>query len=526
MTRPWMLAVTCLSLALLAGCGDKKEAADADNMPAAGPGPVEPGPGENGGPANPTLDPTTVPNGAPVADAGDEAGLRSNFIAPQFVGALLLHPSRAGESSIGKEVLKQERVAESISESGVDPRTMRQVMLLFQLPGPDGPPEPGVVIRFNQAVDGKALLTDALGEDAEEAEHAGKTYSIGPFGNAGMMYDAQTMLMGDEDTLKLMLDHAAPQDTPLVERLGKMNLEQGLAGAFLLEPAREMLGQAAEMANTPGAPPVLAPLAELADKLSSIEIGFDLDNDQMLKVSVEAIDEESAVQVKQVADGLLGMGRLMYPQAKQQMAADPSMENVSAMLDALVNSVAAQQQGTAVQITATRPEGLDAVAAELVTMAMNAATGPPDMWREVEFAEQKFAASFPQEPDLAPLTTPADEDPNLINEWDVFAFSNSSELDYGVRIEQLKPERAKLGAEKLFGEKLEFVDDLRNKKEIQVEGNPGLQYQTVLDFGDTKVVEHHKLVLVGDVLYDLSVSGTEEDTDPTMFFESFRLLSE
>lgn len=491
MLRRLLVGITCVSMTLVAGCGGGKG---------------KPGPGGTAG--------------------ADPAGFPTDFITSDAIGALMVHPARFFKSALGKALLENEEFKSSLADSPMDPVTIDSIYVLLAAAsgGPAPVDQPAMVMRFNQAVDSGPLLEDVLGPDPAEGEYNGKKYFTGgPMGNAGMMYDEKTLLVANEELLKKMVDAAGPQDSPLIQGLSKMDRDQGLLGLFLVEGAREQLGQAAQMAASN---PMLAPMADLADKLQSIEVTMDAENKQMLRVAVNTSDEESATKAKAFVDMMVGMAKVGYPNVKQQFAADPSMEQVGPLLDEMVSALAAEQDGVTVQIVAQRPENMDAVVSDLIKAAMSAANGPPDTWQEREFPEQKFAASFPQETDVAEITTPGDEDPEVLNEWDVFAFSNSTESDYAVRVALLRPERVKAGAAKIFADKLEFVDNVTDKKDIQVAGHPGVEYKSSLDFGATKVTEVHRLVLIEDMLYDLNVSGTGPDLDTEIFFNSFRPLGD
>src|SRR5262249_37437984 len=130
-------------------------------------------------------------------------------------------------------------------------------------------PHPGVIVRFNVAVDGKALVAQWLKEFKEGDLQGKKVYrrlGEAPMGFSVVAHVAndRTILFGTEPVLKKML--VAEARGPLVDRLKALEGPFDLAGVVLLAPYQDFLNTMAK-ALAPGLPPPWNEAAALAGKL-------------------------------------------------------------------------------------------------------------------------------------------------------------------------------------------------------------------------------------------------------------------
>src|SRR5204863_5274279 len=102
------------------------------------------------------------------------------YVAADFVAAVVVHPQRLLQSP----ALEQAGLSEMLSQSAeqwIDPRTIREAVVLMCDPAAGEPSLPAAVVRFTQPVDGRALMNKLL-QATESRSEGGLPIFVTPDG--------------------------------------------------------------------------------------------------------------------------------------------------------------------------------------------------------------------------------------------------------------------------------------------------------------------------------------------------------
>jgi hypothetical protein len=296
------------------------------------------------------------------------------FAAADFNAAVVLHPRRCLRSPLLEPLVKDLPLAQLAQTTGIDPRQMERVVLFLEpFPGGNVAFFGGVVVRFAEDVDGKALLTTAL-RGVREVTFQGKTYlkstdpdvMLAKVAIAGYVADARTLVVAPEPTLHKML---AAQDVkgPLTQRLRAADLRADAAGVFVLGPFRGLLAESLRSAKD-AIPEPLAGVNALPEQLVAASGVVDLASDNLLTLHLEVRDAAAADALHQLIENGLALGKTFYPQMRQEMAKDlpPELtESALGVADELVAGVALSKEANTVSVRVKTPQRLAGLATKL-----------------------------------------------------------------------------------------------------------------------------------------------------------------
>lgn len=264
--------------------------------------------GFSGGPAG-------SPSFTPAGLAGGQSGLPDvaavnplEFVAADFVGAVVVHPQRLLQSPEFEQLGLSQMLTQS-AEQWIDPRIIREAVILMCDPAEGTPSLPAAVVRFTQPVSVQFLMNKLL-DGTDTRNEGGLQIVVTPDGQwGGYQPNPTTVLVGPPALLPKMVAAASNRAiSPLVSRLTATNLNQDLVAVL------SVTGPMKALANTfvaslktapPGgdAPPadVLEAVDGLADKLTGATLTFDFSGVVPSQIVVSMADEDSASRLEKVA---------------------------------------------------------------------------------------------------------------------------------------------------------------------------------------------------------------------------------
>lgn len=244
----------------------------------------------------------------PAAEAQTKAraGNLTQFIAPDFCVAIVIHPKQILDSPVGamlppggmsSMMAGQAGTAEAGKlASQVDPKLLRRVVLLADPASLETKRPPAMIFQFEEDFDGEAFFKQAY-DDAEqgtiEAMAVLTSKKAGQDDIAGVVYVAgpRILVMGLEPTVQKML---APTDAPrpLLDQLKRCNLKNDIIVEVLAEPLAKTLAQPAN-GGTPGLPPQAMMAAGLLQEVKSASLQVNFSGNQLLQLALVGAKPDS-----------------------------------------------------------------------------------------------------------------------------------------------------------------------------------------------------------------------------------------
>jgi hypothetical protein len=126
--------------------------------------------------------------------------------------------------------------------------------------------------------------------------------------------------------------------------------------AIDLENSRPLIDEAVEMARE-NADGMTAGMVDLITKANNVRLTVDFSGENLLTVAASGRDEESATQLREGIDGLLALAKMGGQAAVTQLKEED--EESSKVVQSILNSLKASQDGSDVAITIPKPEGFE-----------------------------------------------------------------------------------------------------------------------------------------------------------------------
>lgn len=427
--RSLLLAVLPVLALAVTGCGGgdektegktpetKTEAAEAGGAGSAGAQAGGDGAGETT-PSASDLDQTPVANAVALPEY-------TRYFPEDAILAVVVRPAGLLNSEFVNSLQAGDLVSNATAELGVDPSTIAEAALAFRVPSDgSGPPQPAGVFRFTEAVE-----ADALGEkfsiaaEFESAESNGNSYlrGQGADGNTWALYQpaADAIVIATEPQLLAAFERQKGSGA-VAKRLARADTQQDFVLVLSTRGQEALISQMQNMAERGMAPPQLAALGDLPQKIDGITVTAALQGDHLLSVEVDTVDETAAQQIEQQA--MAGQQALtgFYQQNRDQLGALPELTEV---VDKLVNGIAIERTANTVRLTVPSPGDLTALAKSLqpaIASARQAAklAEQRNALRQIGLAFHNYHDAYNAFP---PGDMPAarDDDGNLKHSWRV-----------------------------------------------------------------------------------------------------------
>lgn len=318
---------------------------------------------------------------APAGSSAIAGAADTDYITVDYFAAAVVYPRRIADSPLLAPLLKGGPAAKPLQEirqSGLDPLTIDRATVLFPVPDKSLPKseqtEPSFILRFNEPVDTKTLLTKlGRGKAPKELTVAGKTCYEDPSGGKGLAcaVDDRTLLLAGrgKGEMEKMLT-AKGTATPLVERLRQLDAGADLAVVAAFDEAREAVGRLVEQAKL-AAPPPLAGIVEIPELAQGLTLTAKLSGDTLLRTVIDGKDDASAARVESTLRKAVEDGKKALQQAEAEMP-DGFKEQFAPALKLAKDALAGteiRKTGAQVEATVRRPPGLDEAIKKLGDMA-------------------------------------------------------------------------------------------------------------------------------------------------------------
>ena len=232
-----------------------------------------------------------------------------------------------------------------------------------------GPPVPTLIVRFIEAVDQDDLFSHVK-IPLEDGEVDGLKVKKGQ-GAVAHFVDEKTMIFAPEKMLKKVVA-AKDVESPLTKRLKAADSKHDLIVVADLKPfANELTKGTGFLMLGLGDQPEIASIAPLLSKLKSVTLGVGLGSEHVLALGLELDSADSAKQGSESFAKLLKSSRPKYEESKAMFSGELDFENpaanekVVAIVDGVVNGVAASTEGATLKLTVPQLEDLEGLVALL-----------------------------------------------------------------------------------------------------------------------------------------------------------------
>ena len=206
----------------------------------------------------------------------------------------------------------------------IDVKTVHRVVLLVDpLPAPGVPASPGIIVQFNTAVDGAAILA-ALAKDWQPAESARTKYQKTKNPKAGQpdlaacVIDTQTIIAGLEVTVIKMLAPNQQSSQPLLEQLKHTSLNNDIVVEFLAEPliakVAKATGKTADQVLAGAGDPSMAAMAK---EIKSVSLTLNFSGATLVHAEVLTGKDEAAGGLAMMANMGVAAGKQKYEEFKK-----------------------------------------------------------------------------------------------------------------------------------------------------------------------------------------------------------------
>ena len=175
-------------------------------------------------------------------------------------------------------------------------------------------------------------------------------------GTAVFFPDDKTIVSTDEERLRSLI--AGPlKQAPLTEKLSKIDLDHDLIGVVVLDGIQDQAVGLLDMVAQDTGSGQLAGLAAMPKHMKSAVATFDLTGDSLLRLTLEAPNAQSATQLNDGAENLVGLLRGLRD-ALPQEGPDATANPLLPLFDELVGGVTVRQEALNVVVDVRTPDGL------------------------------------------------------------------------------------------------------------------------------------------------------------------------
>ena len=243
--------------------------------------------------------------GKPASDSAQPFDVR--FFHRECFAALVIHPGEILKSP-SLRLLPIEMMEQlAFGNLGFEFSQAREIVLLY---GIDDSYEffGAAIYRFEKPYAREKLLASIGPPDSAPRDGAPKTYRIrGGDGQAVALPDDHTVLLAPPDKLPVMLASTAGA-SPLVERLGKTNLDRAATFVAVTWPAKAAAPFIDELFSSPEE----RDLARILTLFSAAEVRFDLGEGAEMTVILDCHDAKDVAELNRLLDQAVVWGAQFF----------------------------------------------------------------------------------------------------------------------------------------------------------------------------------------------------------------------
>lgn len=187
------------------------------------------------------------------AAEGPAAVKMTDFIAPEFFLAAIVHPSRLVQSPAGKHLWAQQAKTPHPVVAKIQPPP-EQIRRIVALAGPNC--SPAVILQFENDFDSRGKLTQAFPQAQTLTIEGKPCLKISASGQPALVAHVagpRLLLLGPEEMLQKML-RPSDQPRPLLEQLRQADLKHDIVLEVVAAPLTEQLTALAKKAQAPQPP--------------------------------------------------------------------------------------------------------------------------------------------------------------------------------------------------------------------------------------------------------------------------------
>ena len=246
------------------------------------------------------------PAAAPQAESAAAAKpLDLKYITSLPMAAAIVHPQQLLSAPKIKMLPLEVAQAHVLDRFGFDPWQIEELVLLVTVNLPQ-PPSSAFIVRFKAPYDREAVISHLMPLEGE-GPNGMPFYCIPGTGQNpnALLVDEKTILAGPPDQLREMLA-GREADSPLVERLKKVDAADAFTAVVVLDPVRAPLQAAAT--QLPPLPPPLQPFLEIPELLAAVETHVRVEPGLELSVVLEGRDADAAAKLAGLVDQAFALG--------------------------------------------------------------------------------------------------------------------------------------------------------------------------------------------------------------------------
>jgi hypothetical protein len=208
----------------------------------------------------------------------------TKYVSPTAVALVALRPAQIMTNPMAEMLPTEVASAAGLKYLGFDPADVAEVIAFVDQINPMGPPEYGIVVKFNKPFRGSSI-NPQLRAHTQTGDLAGRRYlqSQNPMLPSFHAVDSQTLIVAPDATLRRLVESAGQEQSgPIVDRVKSVPSGNDLYAAVDIESVRPliMMGLAQAQANVPAdylqflEAPNLIKAAELTFNISGHPIAF------------------------------------------------------------------------------------------------------------------------------------------------------------------------------------------------------------------------------------------------------------
>jgi hypothetical protein len=244
---------------------------------------------------------------------------------------------------------------------GLPPEQVERLTLVFAEVS-DHPPTPVAVVYTREPFD-KAQVLETLVPSAKEEMRKGHKLYVGDKGNAVHFLGTRAFLVGDADPVRLFFDHHAPvkKEGPLSHALQRAAEHHALVAGFNPQPITRQLDE-----KLPEQAEPYKPLLKTQSATVIVDVGKVVRAQAQLHFAGE---DEAKAGAQAVKKGL-AQGQTVFAQGIKQLAKEPGVDAVVALLNEVNEALGAaqvEQHGSNVHVGTTLVVNLSEVSGALAS---------------------------------------------------------------------------------------------------------------------------------------------------------------
>jgi hypothetical protein len=452
-------------------------------------------------------------------------GLDVRFVPADFYAGAVVNGPSVLKAPLVTSAVPEEVIGPLSKTAGLDPHKVERVVVLLGVkPGAPDEFTIGVVVRFSEAVDGKAVLGAWL-KGAREVSAEGLSYSVSQTEKldklpaAGHVADARTVLYAPEPTLRTML--AAKPGGALAAELKRVDLKADVSAAFVMGPAKSQVAKGlAQVKNK--LPPEFADVATLPERLKSARLALRLEGETLLTITLEAENDDSAAVLEKLLGQGHGLLKQRYPALRKDLAKSlpPDLSQpVLGVVDQVPNSIGFVREGKVVTATLKTPQGLAALGPKLTPLLLGGR--PAGEWKTFTDREQGFSVNFPGEPKKTVKKAPG---------GDTTSFEAMDGLTAYTVLCNDFPNDMTATANLIFDTVAkQFGASLKSQGDVKIKSYPGKELVIEMENMGVQLVITDRAYVVKKRMYQVMVATPRSKHDPAQarkFLDSFALLED